>query len=138
MGAGPSVERVTYEEVQRAQRDRAALVVSTLLASEQGCLVLGTLAPAMEEQRLNACLKQGEARRSVVVYGRNALDPAPEKKCRQLMGLGFTNVRLYAGGLFEWALLQDIYGTDMFGTTSPCADPLRFKDGETGPLRLTG
>ena len=107
----PEVERITYEEMQRATKDTNGFIVSTLPIGEQGCLVLRTLTPAEEEKRLNDCLKKGEASRPVVVYGRNAGDCSPEKKCVQLAGLGFTSVRLYAGGLFEWALLQDIYGT---------------------------
>ncbi len=139
MGAGPSAERVTYEEMQLALRDSNGLIVSTLPAGEQSCLVARTLSPGVEEQRLNDCLKRGEAQRPVIVYGRNAVDTTPDKKCKQLAGLGFTSVRLYPGGLFEWALLQDIYGAELFPTTRPCRDPLRFKrGGSTTSLRLTG
>ena len=38
------------------------------------------------------------------------------KKYDQLIGLGFVNVFIYPGGLFEWLLLQDIYGYDNFPT----------------------
>ena len=131
----PEVERITYEEMQCATRESNGFIVSTLPLGEQSCLVLRTLSPAEEERRLNECLKKGEASRPVVVYGRNAADRSPEKKCVQLAGLGFTSVRLYAGGMFEWALLQDIYGTEMFPTTSVCNDPLRFK--RAPQLRLT-
>lgn len=120
------VERITYSELQAAAKDTGGFIVSTLPASEQSYLVFNTLAPREEERRLNDCLKKGEADRVIVVYGRNAGDVSAEKKCRQLVGLGFTSVRLYAGGLFEWALLQDIYGTELFPTTSVCVDPLSF------------
>ncbi len=135
--ARPEVERITYEEVQTALRDSQGFVVSTLPAAEQSCLIHRTLTPAEEERRLNACLKKAESHRDIVVYGRNAVDASAENKCRQLTGLGFTSVRLYPGGLFEWALLQDIYGSDLFPTTRPCVDPLRFKQGGTSALRLT-
>jgi hypothetical protein len=131
----PEVERITYEEMQRATKDTNEFIVSTLPIGEQSCLVLRTLTPVEEEKRLNDCLKKGEASRPVVVYGRNAGDRSPEKKCAQLVGLGFTSVRLYAGGLFEWALLQDIYGTELFPTTSACKDPLMFARAQQ--LRLT-
>ena len=36
------------------------------------------------------------------------------KKYRQLVDLGFSNVYIYTGGLFEWLLLQDIYGSTNF------------------------
>ncbi len=138
MGAAPSAERVTYEDVQRAQKDSAAMLVSTLPSSSQGCLLATTLFPSAEEKELNECLKRGDASRLIIVYGLNTLDLSPEKKCRQLTGLGFSRVRLYAGGLFEWALLQDIYGPGLFPTTTPCGDPMRFKDpGSISQLRLT-
>jgi len=34
---------------------------------------------------------------------------------------------VYPGGLFEWLLLQDIYGEDNFPTTKKEMDILRFK-----------
>jgi len=44
-----------------------------------------------------------------------------------LVALGFTEVYIYLGGLFEWVLLQDIYGTELFKTTRRVADILRYK-----------
>lgn len=133
----PPLERVTYEEVHSALRDTGVCIVSTFPAHDQSCLIARTLSPQEEERRLNDHLKRGEARCPIVVYGRNAADGAPDKKCRQLQNLGFTSVRLYAGGLFEWVLLQDIYGAELFPTTSVCPDPLRFKSAPTPRLRLT-
>ena len=49
------------------------------------------------------------------------------KKYEQLVGLGFINVYIYPGGLFEWLLLQDIYGSDDFPTTIVDRDHLKFK-----------
>jgi hypothetical protein len=43
------------------------------------------------------------------------------------MGLGFKNVRVYPGGMFEWLLLQDIYGAASFPTTSKETDILKYK-----------
>ncbi|GAG01062.1 unnamed protein product, partial [marine sediment metagenome] len=49
------------------------------------------------------------------------------KKYTQLINLGFTNIFLYTGGLFEWLCLQDIYGEDSFPTTSKELDILKYK-----------
>ena len=49
------------------------------------------------------------------------------KKYDQLIGLGFPNVFIYPGGLFEWLCLQDIYGYDNFPTTIKELDILKFK-----------
>ena len=45
----------------------------------------------------------------------------------QNQGLGFQNVYLYMGGMFEWLLLQDIYGIDEFPTTNKFLDILYYK-----------
>ena len=49
------------------------------------------------------------------------------KKYEQLIGLGFTNIYIYPGGLFEWLCLQDIYSKDEFPTTREELDILKFK-----------
>jgi hypothetical protein len=41
--------------------------------------------------------------------------------------MGFINVYLYPGGLFEWLLLQDIYGDDYFPTTIKEFDIFKYK-----------
>ena len=48
------------------------------------------------------------------------------KKYEQLTKLGFLNIHIYPGGLFEWLLLQDIYGNDLFKTTNIEKDILKF------------
>ena len=63
----------------------------------------------------------------IIVYGRNTNDETIYKKYQQLTQLGFAHVYLFMGGLFEWLLLQDIYGSDMFPTTSPQLDLLKYK-----------
>ena len=63
----------------------------------------------------------------VVVYGKNSNDETIYKKYKQLTDLGFSNVKLYIGGLFEWLLLQDIYGSDDFKTTIDELDILKYK-----------
>ena len=54
----------------------------------------------------------------IIIYGKNSIDITAENKYNQIKSLGFINVLLYSGGLFEWLLLQDIYGKDEFSTTT--------------------
>ena len=63
----------------------------------------------------------------MVIYGKNTNDEAIIKKYNQLMQLGFKNVYIYPGGLFEWLLLQDIYGNELFPTTKKELDILKYK-----------
>jgi hypothetical protein len=44
-----------------------------------------------------------------------------------LLALGFYNIFIYSGGMFEWLILQDIYGDKEFPTTSKQLDFLKFK-----------
>jgi len=85
---------------------------------------------------MNTMLSEPKGKdREIIVYGKNANDDAVHKKYQQLMGLGFKNVRVYPGGMFEWLLLQDIYGTTSFPTTSRELDILKFKS-QSGRQKL--
>ena len=65
----------------------------------------------------------------IIVYDKNANAPNLMTKYTQLVNLGFINVYIYPGGLFEWLCLQDIYGFDNFPTTKKdvIIDILKFK-----------
>ena len=57
----------------------------------------------------------------------NASDITVYEKYSQLIELGFVNVYVYPGGMFEWLLLQDIYSDELFKTTTKELDILKFK-----------
>ena len=57
----------------------------------------------------------------------NYLDKSVIKKAEQLVELGFTNIFIYVGGLFEWLLLKDIYGEENFPTIGDELELLKFK-----------
>ena len=40
--------------------------------------------------------------KKLIVYGKNSSDETAEKKYSQLRTLGFSEIYLYTGGLFEW------------------------------------
>ena len=63
----------------------------------------------------------------IVIYGRNSCDFSVDKKYKQLVDLGFTDIYIYSGGIFEWLMLQDIYGTEEFKTTSNTLDILQYR-----------
>ena len=64
---------------------------------------------------------------NIVIYGENCTDSKVIEKYNQLYKLGLTNLYVYIGGLFEWLLLQDIYGDEEFPTTSKIVDILKYK-----------
>ena len=65
--------------------------------------------------------------KKIIVYGKNNNDDKLFNKYQQLIGLGFTNVHIYIGGIFEWLLLQEVYGNEQFPTTSSELDILKYK-----------
>ena len=131
MGSSVSISKVNYEDVQcvcRMASTNPCLLLNTLPPGMQGCLIPGTLPIDEEEARMNAMLSEPQGKnREIIVYGKNANDDTVLKKYQQLTGLGFKNVSVYPGGMFEWLLLQDIYGAASFPTTSKEMDLLKYK-----------
>ena len=127
MGQAPSVRKVNFEDVQYAIKQRQNyLLINTLDMNEQSCLISKTVAVSNEENLINQYLNK-KINVNIIVYDKNANAPNLMKKYEQLISLGFVNIYIYPGGLFEWLLLQDIYGTEDFPTTSVERDHLKFK-----------
>ena len=127
MGNSQSIQKINFEDMQTAYKNpEIYLLMNTLPVTEQVCLISNTLTPQKEETLMNQYLNSNKNIR-IIIYGRNSNDETIYKKYNQLLSLGFTNVYLYLGGLFEWVLLQDIYGFDDFPTTSRQLDILKYK-----------
>ena len=127
-----TARKIGFEDVKYAiAHENSFLLINTLPVSEQKCLIKTTLDWNLEEQTLNEMLNQYSTNRRIIVYGRNSADTTVEKKYEQLMQLGFTDVSMYSGGLFEWMLLQDIYGDAEFPTTSRELDVLKYRPHKT-------
>jgi len=127
MGNTQSMIRISFEDMQSASKNpETNLIINTLPESEQGCLIVGTVTVEQELMLINRYLKENKNIR-IILYGKNCNDETVQKKYQQLYALGFINVYVYQGGLFEWLMLQDIYGKDFFQTTSVQPDLLRFK-----------
>jgi hypothetical protein len=128
MGNYQSIQKINFEDMQYIiKRADAYLIINTLPENEQGCLITNSILAMHEESTINKYLESGATKINIIIYGKNANDEAIYKKYYQFMKLGFTNVYVYPGGLFEWLLLQDIYGVDEFTTTSKQLDLLRYK-----------
>jgi hypothetical protein len=126
MGASQSVRKINFEDMQGFIVDPHIIIINTLPSTVQDCLIINTLKASDETTVLNDLLKKNN-KRTIVVYGMNACDDVLVTKFNQLIKLGFTNVYVYPGGLFEWLLLQDVYGSDSFPTTKKELDILQFK-----------
>jgi hypothetical protein len=129
MGAKQSyIKKVNFEDIQYLiSKDRKDFVLMNTLDKEhQSCLIHGTICIRDEESVINKCLKKAK-NINIIIYDKNAHQKKLLEKYEQLLGLGFMNVYMYPGGLFEWLLLQDIYGYEEFPTTSKDLDILKYK-----------
>ena len=120
--------KINYEDVQFIIKNPDGhLLINTLSTSEQGCLIINTININNEEIIINSLIKRGTKDIKIVIYGKNSNDEKLYTKYNQLTSLGFYNVYIYTGGLFEWLMLQDIYGENDFPTTKKELDILKYK-----------
>ena len=128
MGNSQSTQKINYEDIQYViSNSQTHLLINTLNESEQDCLIINTTNIKNEEVVVNRLIQSSGKNIKIIVYGRNCNDEKIYTKYNQLKSLGFYNVYIYTGGLFEWLMLQDIYGDKEFPTTKKELDFLKFK-----------
>ena len=127
MGNTQSVNKIGFEDIQIIiKQSETYLLINTLPDTEQQCLISPTVSTTQEETLINHHLKTNRQIK-IAIYGKNSVDESIFKKHRQLIELGFTNVYIYVGGIFEWLMLQDIYGGQEFPTTKKEMDFLKYR-----------
>jgi hypothetical protein len=126
MGNSYSIRKINFEDMQKFTKNTECIIINTMPAGRQGCLITNTIDASREIEIINQLIKT-DLERKIVIYGENACDEGLVNKYNQLIKLGFSKVHIYPGGMFEWILLQDIYGDDYFPTTRKCTDILEFK-----------
>ena len=128
MGNSQSIQKINFEDVQFILKNSEShLLINTLPETEQSCLLPLTVQASQEENIINKYLNNGLKNVRIIIYGRNCNDEKIYTKYSQFTSLGFYNVYIYTGGLFEWLMLQDIYGTQEFPTTKKELDLLKYK-----------
>ena len=118
------VKKANYEDITVIISTKG-IIINTLPITEQDCLIVGTMNIQHEERIINQFLSTNSSAK-IIIYGKNANDDTIYTKQKQLVALGFKNVYIYLGGLFEWLMLQDIYGNDKFKTTKKELDILKY------------
>jgi len=134
MGTTHSFQYINYEDIQELCKTNTnrhtTLLISTLPNGTDNCLIQNTIHMDDEETIINAILKQGTMKDyCVYIYGKHCNDTSCVIKYTQLIDLGFKKdaIYIYNGGLFEWMLLQDIFGYTEFPTTIQELDVLKYK-----------
>jgi hypothetical protein len=125
------IPKVSYEDLQmvvyrNTHVQHSTLIINTLPPSLQHCLIKTTVDIRFEERVVNSFI-QKKPDIMIIVYGKNSNDITILHKYEQLVKLGFTNVHIYTGGIFEWMLLHEIYGKDLFKITKYEIDILRYR-----------
>lgn len=129
MGNSQTTRKINFEDIQFIlhQKSERNIIINTLSENEQSCLIPTTVNPHQEVELLNNLLKGRTHDVKIIIYGRNCNDERTYTKYNQLVNLGFSYVYVYTGGLFEWLMLQDIYGAKEFPTTKKELDILKYK-----------
>ena len=130
--------KISFEDIQYSINHPAQnIIINTMPFGEQTCLIKNTILCENEETVINKLLNEYNFKTyKFIIYGKNAADETVDKKADQLGQLGFSEIYIYAGGLFEWMLLQDIYGEKEFPTTKKVVDLLRYKPPRTFGVKL--
>jgi hypothetical protein len=122
-----SMKKINFEDMQTIIKNpELYLLINTLSIAEQNCLIINTIFAEEEELIINKYIKQNKNIR-IIIYGKNCNDEMVQRRFQQLLSLGFYNIFIYPGGMFEWLMLQDIYGKDLFPTTKNELDFLKYK-----------
>ena len=126
MGNYNSIQKINFEEMQDAITNKQHTIINTMDMNNQHCLIKETISPQEEVKILNNHLNKTKNLK-IIIYGLNCNDHNIEIKYNQLVKLGFCYTSIYTGGMFEWLLLQEIYGNNEFPTTSSELDILKYK-----------
>tara|TARA_B110001450_G_C17646872_1_gene491593 strand:- start:1526 stop:1936 length:411 start_codon:yes stop_codon:yes gene_type:complete len=127
MGNSNTINKINFKDMQIAIKNKY-IIINTLDSNNQDCLIENTLSINDEIQLLNN--KNLNKTMNIIIYGMNSIDESIIVKYNQLISLGFKNIYIYTGGLFEWLLLQDIYSNEYFKTSNNELDILKYKGRE--------
>lgn len=121
--------KIGFEDIKNIITNNKTILINTLPSNDQSCLIQSTILCDNEEKIINELIKKKDYIDTyLIIYGKNASDNTPYDKYSQLKSIGFSNIYIYSGGLFEWLLLQDIYGSSEFPTTKQQLDILKYKE----------
>ena len=136
-----TIQKIGFEDIKYAICHKEYLLINTMDSQNQGCLISGTISLGEEEGIINRIIEESaQGSTKIILYGRNSVDLSVDRKAEQLGSLGFREVYIYSGGLFEWLLLQDIYGSLEFPIIGKCRDPIDYRGSRKlgSPPKLLG
>ena len=105
---------IGFEDMQKYSKSNECILINTLKEEMQHCLILNTIHAKQEVSVVEKALRENKP---FVIYGMHHYDASLVRKYQQLKKLGAVLIYVYGGGMFEWLLLQDIYGNELFTTS---------------------
>jgi hypothetical protein len=127
MGVMYSLPSYKYYELQNKMKCEIILI-NTMPIHKQDCLIKNTIKAFIEEEYINKLLKKNKSKESeIIIYGIHHTDVSVIKKYNQLKKLGFKKVFIYFGGMYEWLLLQEVFGTINFQTDGNIKNIVEYK-----------
>ena len=118
------IKKANFDDIINIIKDSAKktrVLIHVMDAENQELLIKGTLSINEEIEKMNSLLHSGKMDATIVIYGKNTDDISKLiRRYKQLHDMGFSNVYVYLGGLFEWLLLQEIYGNEEIQTNIVC------------------
>ena len=129
MGNQQSIQKLNFEDIQEIiKTPDNYILINTLDKDLQECLIPYTININNEENVINNLLSNDKTK-NIIIYGKNVNDSYIYERYEQLIKLGFNNLFVYPGGMFEWLCLQDIYSDELFPTNKKEMDILKYKPG---------
>lgn len=121
-----NINKIDAINLQSLIDNKNYIIINTLSENEQECLIKNTIVADKEVEIINNYI-QNNKNINIIIYGKNSHDEKIIEKYLQLKTIGFINLHIYMGGLFEWLLLQQIYGDNEFKTSTKIFDVLSYK-----------
>tara|TARA_B100000963_G_scaffold361870_1_gene400441 strand:+ start:4998 stop:5432 length:435 start_codon:yes stop_codon:yes gene_type:complete len=124
-----SINKINYENIQEIIKNNTSdcYLINTMSNETQNVIIPNTIQYNNEEELINNLISKSKFDCKIIIYGKNCNDETIYKKYLQLKQYGFIRLYIYVGGIFEWLLLQDIYGKDLFPTNGFTLDILKYK-----------
>lgn len=125
MGNIQSMKKISFEDMLYSIDNKYTII--TVINDMNSCMIQGTIPIINEESVINNYYNNNNLSLPIIIYGYNNCDENIVKKYKQLTELGFKNVYVYPGGIFEWLLLQDIYTSKIIKTNKTELNLLKYK-----------
>lgn len=125
MGNTQSLQKISFQDMIHCV-ERKYTIITVMKYDDNLCLIKGTVPIINEESIINEIYNK-DLSTPIVIYGYNSCDENIIKKYIQLKELGFKNIYIYPGGMFEWLLLQDIYTDKYIKTNSKEMNLLKYR-----------